>query len=444
MKTKWLIIVVIMVAVLALVGWKLAGPDATVEVVRPQVQLVRAYVEEQAITELPHDYLISMPISGWLEPIMLREGDRVRKDQTTARLDADDLKDRALQARQRIAELETRVAETADHRLEKNALVEVEATVKAIDHTVEAAQAKLGAAKAILDFVTSELQRLRQIAEADAAAEREMRRADMEFRKAGADYQSDLLELAALKTIAAVSYIGPKFINDYIDRKSFTAEVYRQQLEQARADLEIANRNLARVEIKSPVDGIVLQRHQTRRQFLAAGTPLLTLGRLEDMEVIAEVLTERATRIQADQPVEIYGEALPQGGVAGKVLRVFPAGFKKISSLGIEQQRVKVAIRLDHRPERLGVGFRVYVRIYHTEAPDALALPRTCLFRSAKGGWEVMVVRNGKTEAQVVEVGLMTDDIAQILSGISPDEMIVARPSREITAGMRVRTTESG
>ncbi len=297
MKTKWLIIVVIVVAVLALVGWKLAGPDATVEVVRPRVQLVRAYVEEQAITELPHDYLISMPISGWLEPIMLREGDRVRKDQTAARLDADDLKDRALQARQRIAELETRVAETADHRLEKNALVEVEATVKAIDHTVEAAQAKLGAAKAILDFVTSELQRLRQIAQADAAAEREMRRADMEFRKARADYQSDLLELAALKTIAAVSYIGPKFINDYIDRKSFTAEVYRQQLEQARADLEMANRNLARVEIKSPVDGIVLQRHQTRRQFLAAGTPLLTLGRLDDMEVIAEVLTERATRI---------------------------------------------------------------------------------------------------------------------------------------------------
>ncbi len=444
MKTKWVIVVVIAVVVLALIGWELSNLDSTVEDVRPRVQAVRAYVEEQAITELPHDYLISMPISGWLWPIMLREGDRVRKDQTTARLDTDDLKDRVLQARQRIAELETRVAETADHRLEKNALVEVEATVKAIDQTVEAAQAKLGAAKAILDFTTSELQRLRQMAEADAAAERETRRADMEFRKARADYQSDLLELAALKTVAAVSYIGPKFINDYIDRKSFTAEVYRKQLEQARADLEIAKRNLARAEIKSPVDGVVLQRHQTRHQFLPAGTPLLTVGRLEDMEVIAEVLTERATRLQPDQPVEIYGQALPQGGVSGKVLRVFPAGFKKISSLGVEQQRVKVAIKLDHRPERLGVEFRVYVRIYYAEAPDALALPRTCLFRSAKGGWEVMVVRNGKTAAQVVEVGLMNDDVAQILSGISPDEMIVARPSREITAGMRVRTTESG
>ena len=59
----------------------------------------------------------------------------------------------------------------------------------------------------------------------------------------------------------------------------------------------------------------------------------------------------------------------------------------------------------------------------------------------AKGGWEVMVVRGGKTAAQVVEVGLMNDDIAEILAWVSPDEIIVARPSREITAGMRVRTT---
>jgi len=442
MKTKWLILGVIVLGVLGVIVWARLQPDATVEVLRARVQPVRAYVEEQAVTELPYDYLVSMPIAGWLEPIQLREGDPVEKDQVVARLDTEDLRDRVTQAEQSIGELITHLEETKDHRLEENALVEVNATVKAIDQTVEAAEAKLEAAKAIRDFAASDLERLHRIAEADAAANREMRQVEMAFRKARADYQSDLLELAALKTLAAVSYIGPKFIKDYIDRKSFTADRYTKQLEQARVELELAKRNLGRAEVRSPVDGVVLHRHQTRRQFLQAGTPLLTLGRLDDMEIVAEVLTERATRIQPGDPVEISGQALPEGHVAGKVLRVYPAGFTKISSLGVEQQRVNVAVKLDQRPERLGVGFRVYVRIFYAEAPAASALPRTCLFRNARGGWQVMVVRDGKARVQDVQVGLMNDDVAEIKSGIGSDEWVVAQPSREITEGMRLRVEQ--
>jgi HlyD family secretion protein len=384
-----------------------------------------------------------MPINGWLQPIELREGDAVGAGQVIARLDTADLRDRVVQAEKQIAVLETKIRETQDHRLEDNALVDAEATVKAIDETVQAAEAKLEAARAVMDFAKSEVERYQQLVETNAAADRERRQAETEYRKARAGFQSDGLELAALKTIAAVSYIGPKFIRDYKDRKSFKKETYEKQLEEAQAALEIEKRNLERAEIKSPVDGVVLERHQTRRQFLSAGTPLLTLGRLEDIEVTAEVLTERATRIKTGDPVEVFGEAIVNGPIGGQVLFVYPAGFKKISSLGVEQQRVKVAIKLGQRPERLGVGFRVYVRIFHDEADNALTLPRTALFRSEKGAWQVMLVQDGRTELRTVELGLMNDDLAQITNGLSEQDLVAAHPSREITAGMRVATTQS-
>ncbi len=184
----------------------------------------------------------------------------------------------------------------------------------------------------------------------------------------------------------------------------------------------------------------MLKRQQTRRQFLPAGTPLLTIGRLDDMEVVAEVLTQRATRIATGDPVEVHGQAISDGPINGKVLRVYPAGFKKISSLGVEQQRVKVAIKLDRRPKRLGVGFRVYVRIFYDEAEGAITLPRTCLFRGENGTWNVMVVRDERTEFRAVSVGLLNDDLAEITKGLTPKDMVVARPSREINAGMRVET----
>ena len=444
MSRSWLIGGAVVIGGAALLVWNAVRPQAHVEVIRPETASIREYVEEQAVTELPHDHLIAMPIAGWLEPIRLREGDAVNEGQIVARLETDDLADRVRQARQRIAVLDTKLRENADNRLEKNALVETEATVKAIDETVKAAEAKLEAGRAVLDFAESEVIRLRGLIESDSASERELREAETAVRKARAEYQSDVLELAALKTIAAVSYIGPKFINDYIDRKSFKMEEYQKQLEESRAALEIEQRNLSRAEIRAPTNGIVLARHQTRRQFLSAGTPLLTIGRLDELEVSAEVLTQRATRIEPGDPVEIYGEAIVAGPLTGRVARVYPAGFKKISSLGVEQQRVKVAIVLDERPARLGVAFRVQVRIYYDEVDTALTLPRTALFRSPRGSWQVMVVENGRTNVRDVEVGLMNEGRAQILSGLDAEALVVARPSREVRGGMRVSVESVG
>jgi HlyD family secretion protein len=346
-----------------------------------------------------------------------------------------------LQAEQRIAVLETQIAEASDHRLEDNALIETEATVKAIDETVKASDAKLEATKALLDFTETELNRIKRLVETDSAAERELRKAEMEFIQARAEYRSDTLEHAALKTLAAVSYIGPKFIRDYTDRKTFTVQQRQKELVEAKTQLEIERRNLERAEMRSPVDGVVLRRHQTRRQFLSAGTPLLTMGHLEDMEVIAEVLTQRATHIERDDPVEVFGQALGDAPIQGRVLRVYPAGFKKISSLGVEQQRVKVAVRLNERPERLGVGFRVHVRIVYDQAEGAVTVPRTAMFRNDDGGWDVMLVQDGRTVLRPITIGLMNDDLVQVTSGLTPADALVAHPSREIVPGMRVETT---
>ena len=58
-------------------------------------------------------------------------------------------------------------------------------------------------------------------------------------------------------------------------------------------------------------------------------------------------MSEEVGRIEAGDPVEIFGKALQGQTLQGEVTRIYPAAFKKISSLGIEQQRVKVLIAYD-------------------------------------------------------------------------------------------------
>jgi multidrug efflux pump subunit AcrA (membrane-fusion protein) len=83
------------------------------------------------------------------------------------------------------------------------------------------------------------------------------------------------------------------------------------------------------------------------------------------------------------------------------------------------------------------------VRIYYDEAADALTVPRTALFRSAGGDWQVIVVEAGRTAVRTVRVGLTSDERAQILSGLAAGDLVAASPSREIAAGMKVEIVEA-
>jgi HlyD family secretion protein len=151
--------------------------------------------------------------------------------------------------------------------------------------------------------------------------------------------------------------------------------------------------------------------------------------------------------------VEIYGPAVGQPGVKGKVARVYPAGFTKVSSLGVEQQRVMVVVRFDATDlkrlldeRRLGVGYRVRVRIITAEKSDALVVPRSALFRATSGDWQVFVVRGGRARLQKVAIGLMNDELAEITDGVADDEPVVLAPESTLSDGARVRvkTEESG
>lgn len=439
MSKKAVIIIAVILVVGGLVAWQMLQPDAVVETVTVRKGTIRAYVEERAITRLPHTYLISNPISGWLERIDLREGDQVKKGEIVARLELKDLKDRVTQAEHRIAVLQVQFDKESDHRLENNLLVETNATVKAIDETVQAAEAKNEASKAVADFAASEAKRLSDLRERNAATQREYRQAETEARRTMAEYRGDVLELAALKTLAAVSYIGPKFINDYIDRKSFEQKRIQRELDEAKLDLEMERRNLERATMESPIDGVILSRGQTRHQYLAAGTPLLTLGRMDDMEVVADVLTERAMRLSVGDKVEITGEGLPGGMVRGHVTRIFPEGFKKVSSLGVEQQRVPVVVAIDDRPEALGAEYRVDVRIIYDKADDAVIVPRSALFRDANGTWRAFVIEGDVVHNRALTLGIMNDRDAEVRKGLSKNDHVVVAPSRDLSDGMRIK-----
>jgi HlyD family secretion protein len=143
-------------------------------------------------------------------------------------------------------------------------------------------------------------------------------------------------------------------------------------------------------------------------------------------------------QIKVGAPVRIDGWGGP--AIAGKVVRVDPAGFLKVSALGIEEQRVRVTIDFADPPEawsRLGHDYRVIVHVAIWSADDALTVPVSALFRKGDD-WAVFSVENGRAHTTVVRIGHRNNRIAEVLAGLSAGTQVVVHPSDRIGDGTRV------
>jgi HlyD family secretion protein len=126
--------------------------------------------------------------------------------------------------------------------------------------------------------------------------------------------------------------------------------------------------------------------------------------------------------------------------VKGRVTRIDPAGFTKISALGIEEQRVRTTIDFADPPanwSKLGHDYRVTVHITAWSSDEVLTVPVSALFR-AGNEWAVFSVRDGKARLTSVTVGHRNNRVAEITAGLVAGDRIVVHPSDRVTHGTRV------
>jgi HlyD family secretion protein len=179
--------------------------------------------------------------------------------------------------------------------------------------------------------------------------------------------------------------------------------------------------------------------HQKSAGVVQAGTPLVTVGNPDSLEVAVDVLSSDAVRITQGTPVELvrWGGA---GTLAGRVRAVPPQGRTEVSALGVEEQRVEVLVDLTSAPAQwtaLGAGYRVVARFITWAGADVLQVPQSALFRH-DGGWAVFAVQDGRAVRRPVEVGHRSGLRVQILDGVSEGDRVITHPGKELSAGARV------
>src|SRR5690606_4770218 len=125
----------------------------------------------------------------------------------------------------------------------------------------------------------------------------------------------------------------------------------------------------------------------------------------------------------------------------GRVERVEPAGFMKVSALGVEEQRVNVIIEFADpaaAAQRLGDAYRVEVRIVEAALEDALTVPVGSLFRRGEE-WAVFVVdAEGRARLRTVQIGRRNAQAAEVLSGLEENDRVIMHPPDTLVDATRV------
>ena len=393
LRRKLFVIVIVVVVVAATVYGFLPKP-VEVDLVAVSRGPLRITIEEEGRTRLKDRYVISAPTAGYLRRIEAKVGDPVRTGQIVATLEP--VRSQALDPRSR---------------------AEAEAAVLAAQAGLAAALEKAKVSQADADYIEKRAARFANLFAKGTVAKDQFDQT-----------QADLKKAKAAQDAAKAAVDG------------------------ARADIERVKSTLrsfpaagseggqGAVQVASPVGGAVFRLYRESEGAVGMGDPLMEVGNTKSLEVRVEVLSADAVKIAKGTPV-LFKRWGGEGTLTGVVRLVEPAGFTKVSSLGVEEQRVLAIADITTPPEQwraLGDGYRLETHFIIWEGKDVLQVPAGALFRSGNE-WAVFAAENGKARLRKVEIGRRNGLTAEILSGLKEGERVIAHPDDAVSDGVQIR-----
>ncbi len=379
--------------VLALIALALRPQPVAVDVATVERGPLQVTLDEEGETRVRDRYVISAPVSGQVLRIEIEPGDPVVAGETAL----------------------VQFQPAPPSLLDARTLAEARARVDAAQADVGAARAQRDRARAELAYAESEWARVSRLAESGIVSEETI----------------DATRLAAGTATDALS------------AAEFAVATAEHRLEQARVLLrrhdDAPGAGAAPITIRSPVAGVVLRRLRESAAVVPVGEPLIEVADPTRLEIVADFLSEDAVRIEPGSEVLIErwgGERT----LRGRVRRVEPAGFTKVSALGVEEQRVNVIIDFEDSREAwdaLGDGFRVETRVIVEQAEDLLRVPTSALFRH-DGDWAVFRVEGEVARLVGVEIGMRNGTTGEVVAGVDEGDVVVVHPSDAVGDGVRV------
>ncbi|MBM9547844.1 efflux RND transporter periplasmic adaptor subunit [Leptospira sp. 201903074] len=186
--------------------------------------------------------------------------------------------------------------------------------------------------------------------------------------------------------------------------------------------------------VKASANGQILKVYRESAGPVAMGERILDYGDITKIDVSAFILSEDMPDLDLKDKVLLTG--FGENTLEGEVSIIEPSAITKISSLGVEEQRVPIYIEFNPPPD-IGDGYELECKIILFEKPNATVIPTSALFREDEK-WAVFTVEKKRAKLRFVEVEHQSEGISMIKSGLTIGESVILYPGDTVVDGTKV------
>lgn len=235
---------------------------------------------------------------------------------------------------------------------------------------------------------------------------------------AEADVEYSKRELARLTSLFEQKAGSQKEFDDAdtaLQRAAAIQDERKGRLAEAEQRLATAQQRLKETVIRAPFDGVVTQR-LVEPGTIASSFPVTILMEVrEDTLLFLEfsLPQELLSSVRAGTQIQFEAEGLTENARkhSAQIEMVFP-------ELDVATRSFRCRAAIENQDLLFRPGLLARVEVIDRETPDALIVPRAALLRPADNAAAIMVENDGHSIERQVQLGLVTDDEAEIVAGL--------------------------
>jgi multidrug efflux pump subunit AcrA (membrane-fusion protein) len=342
---------------------------------------------------------VAPQISGKVVAVGVELGSYVRRGQMIVKLDDNDAR---IRLDQTVAQLQQAQA----------AVRQAEAKIglrpgQSFDPT---RVADVGSARVALELAEKQLRRFERLIETG-----DVSRSSYDQQKAQRDQLQQQYEVALTKA-----------------RQDYAAVIAaRAGVANAETQVAQARRNITYATVNSPINGYVAERPADLGEYASPATKIATVVNTNPLRVRIDIPEQAITSIQMGQSVSVNVSAYPDRSFSGRVHHVAPSVTPNSRTLTVEAV-------VENGDGLLKPGQFATVRILQPQSTSAVLVPARSI-RAESGTSYVFVIRDGRAEKRIVQIGQAEADLIEIKSGVTAGEQIATSNVELLNDGTPVR-----
>jgi HlyD family secretion protein len=201
------------------------------------------------------------------------------------------------------------------------------------------------------------------------------------------------------------------------------------QLEQAKAQVRLAEQVIEQLTVKAPFDGVITARHIEPQGLAVPNIPLLQISQLDQIIVDVQVGSTQIDQLETGMKANVLFEGEQQPIEA--ILDVLSPG------VGLQGNLYQAQIRLDNQERNLYPGKLAKIEVIVKHYEDARLVPVQAVFFQEDQP-HVFTVKNNQAQLKEIQLGERNSSYYRVLSGLEVNELVVTTGRDKVTDGRTV------